>query len=49
MDSVLKGGKLYYSQVLLEESKYNVKEKIRKYINDDVEISDEEVSNKKSL
>lgn len=48
VNSVLKRGEIYFLLVFLEEFKYIVKEKkIRKYINDDIEISsdgsDEEI------
>ena len=57
IESVFRTGKNYYPQVLLEECKYNAKEKrIPKNIIDDIEISsdsywensDEEISNKKN-
>ena len=57
IDSIFRTGKNYYSQVLLEECKYIVKEKkIPEYITDDIELSsdsdrddsDEENSNEQN-
>ena len=50
IDSVFGTGKNYYPQAFLEECKYVVKEKMLKYITDNIEIaSDEENSDKKIL
>ena len=44
IDSVLKMGKNYYLQVFVKECKYTVKEKeLTRYINEDLEISDDSV------
>ena len=50
IDSVIRTGKNYYPQVLLEESKYFVKERKKpEYITDDIEIySEEEISNEEN-
>ena len=50
-DSLLRAGKNYYLQVLLEECKYVIKEKkIHNYITDDMEVSDsDEVNSDKKI